>query len=240
MLTLIFFVFSTFSSSWALPVKEKDPMINPGMFEGDMLGVSRSKDRNAVPLDSQRWPGGEIPYIVKESVDEKTRKALKAGMDHISSKTCITFVERKDEKDYVEVFKGDGCYSHWGRIGGKQSISLGNGCSDIGTVVHELLHAVGFEHEHNRSDRDDYLQINWQNILPGYEDSFEPLMPHEERRLTDFDFDSVMLYGSYAFSKEPFFLKTMEALDGREMPEVYYKKGLSPDDIKRVKLLYDC
>ncbi|GIY43509.1 astacin-like metalloprotease toxin 1 [Caerostris darwini] len=225
---------------WVNSGKPRDPMMNPGLFQGDMIVVNPpSGDRSAVPLDSQRWSGAEIPYVIDSSFTGKMTEALKKGMGHISENTCIRFVPRKNERDYIKVFYGSGCYAHWGRIGGEQSVSLGLGCHDLGTVVHELLHAVGFEHEHNRSDRDDYITVNWENIDRGFEDSFEPLMPHEERLLTDFDFDSVMLYGSHAFSKDPV-LKTMEALDGRDMPEVYHKVGLSPQDIKRVNMLYDC
>ena len=32
------------------------------------------------------------------------------------------------------------------------------------TVLHELCHILGMEHEHQRPDRDDYVEINWTNI----------------------------------------------------------------------------
>lgn len=60
------------------------------------------------------------------------------------------------------------CWSTVGRNGGQQLLSLSvSGCMDRGIIQHELLHALGFHHEHNRSDRDQHVRINWENVPEG-------------------------------------------------------------------------
>lgn len=59
------------------------------------------------------------------------------------------------------------CFSAIGRQGGKQRISVGEGCEYKGTVMHEMMHALGFFHEQSRTDRDNYIMVLWWNIEPG-------------------------------------------------------------------------
>lgn len=80
---------------------------------------------------------------------------------------------------------------------------------------------------------------NFLSLIIDFTYAFNKLNPRNERLLTDFDFDSVMLYGSTSFAKAPG-LKTMVAKDGSILPEVYDKSSLSVNDIKRIKMLYEC
>ncbi|KFM77150.1 Astacin-like metalloprotease toxin, partial [Stegodyphus mimosarum] len=215
-------------------------MENEGLFEGDIMGIEPDQDRNAVPKDSQRWPNGTVVYLVDEAL-YPIWETIMLAMRHIEEKTCIKFVHKDYyHRNYVKIFKGNGCWSQWGFYNqGEQRISLGDGCSPFGTVVHELLHTIGFEHEHNRSDRDDYLTINWHNIDTNWYYAFKKLLPDQNRLYTPFDYDSIMLYGETAFSRE-WGLKSMEAKDGRYLKPTYEKEGMSDSDVKRLNMLYNC
>ena len=86
-------------------------------------------------------------------------------MRSIQDKSCIEFVQRTTETDYVQIINGKGCFSGIGRVKGKQQVSLKkNGCVTVETAIHELMHALGFAHEHNRPDRDNYIQIIMDNL----------------------------------------------------------------------------
>lgn len=86
-------------------------------------------------------------------------------MRNIQDKSCIQFVPRTTESDYVNIVSGKGCWSFIGRTKGPQDLSLQkNMCINVETVIHELMHTLGFEHEHNRPDRDKHININEDNL----------------------------------------------------------------------------
>ena len=59
------------------------------------------------------------------------------------------------------------CSSLVGRQKNWQPLSLADGCLIQGTIIHELLHALGFFHEQSRLDRDNFVTIVWDNVQKG-------------------------------------------------------------------------
>ncbi|TMS05026.1 Low choriolytic enzyme [Larimichthys crocea] len=99
---------------------------------------------------------------------------IKRGINSFSYSTCIRFFPRTNQRDYLHIQSLDGCYSYVGRQGNGQTVSLSRqGCIYYGTVQHELLHALGFNHEQCRSDRDQHIRVLLQNVI---KDNYNPTM----------------------------------------------------------------
>ena len=43
-------------------------------------------------------------------------------------------------------------------------LHLDYGCYTLGTVSHELLHVLGAHHEQTRPDRDEHVEVKWDNV----------------------------------------------------------------------------
>lgn len=103
--------------------------------------------------------------------DAQQRQLIYDAMEHFHKFTCIRFKQYTgEESDFIRITSSNtGCWSAVGRIGGPQDINLQvPGCMvKIGTVIHEFMHTLGFLHEQSRWDRDEFVDILWDNIVRG-------------------------------------------------------------------------
>ncbi|XP_055347669.1 uncharacterized protein LOC129594844 isoform X2 [Paramacrobiotus metropolitanus] len=215
--------------------------------EGDILGLQTLQlsqgAANAINDASSFWPNNTIPYeFSKKQYALMTPKEMKIILESMQIITrlsggCVKFVKRTAEEDYISFQKGLQCMSNIGRIGGKQAITYAPGClKHHGDVQHELMHVMGFFHEHSRSDRDQHVLILWDNIAKSDRDQFAK---HEEGNTygLPYDYESVMHYKYNAFAKDssiPTILPTVKK------SRVGQNKNLSPLDIVRIYRRFHC
>ncbi|KAK5964773.1 Zinc metalloproteinase [Trichostrongylus colubriformis] len=197
----------------------------------------RRKRRNAAIIGKKfRWPNAVIPYEFKDGNNTEWKKLIWRGMKEWQRETCIRFKERTNETDYAIFFKGAGCYSNVGRTGGRQYISIGWGCESKGIVAHEIGHALGFWHEQSRPDRDEYININEDNISSGAKGNFEKRSDIMDSDIP-YDFGSVMHYAPQAFTKD-WKLVTIETKDHRFQHTIGQRGDVSFTDVKHANRLY--
>ncbi|KAL7831156.1 hypothetical protein SRHO_G00306580 [Serrasalmus rhombeus] len=141
-----------------------------------------------------------VPYVISDQYSSQEISVIKTALMSFARSTCIRFRPRRRQRDYVHIQSHSGCYSFVGRSGGGQVVSLNRrGCIYYGVIQHELLHALGFNHEQTRSDRDQHVRILFQNVIHGMEYNFRKIQTNNLH--TPYDYSSVMHYGRYAFSR---------------------------------------
>ena len=120
-----------------------DPILLANAFEGDIKITKEEVAKNAVKDRRLLWRKGRVPYVISNQYSRYERSVIAAAIQEYSKRTCIKFVPRKKQRDYVYIMKGQGCHSKVGRQKGRQILSLGRGCVYKGIVEHELMHAIG-------------------------------------------------------------------------------------------------
>ncbi len=134
-----------------------------------------SRDQNVsraaiVDLESNLWMNRTLRFKIDNAVPQQTKTLIQRAMRHWQENTCLKFLPATTHtQDYVKFINfRSGCFSNAiGQRGGIQYINLSFGCNHLGIVIHEIGHAVGFWHEQSRPDRDRYVQVNLNNIVPG-------------------------------------------------------------------------
>ena len=159
-------------------------------------------------------------------------------MKTIEKFSCIRFQQRARQYDYVRIMNMTTCAAMVGHNTGRNDVFLHEpNCMSKGIIMHELLHIVGFQHEQSRSDRDDYVDVVFDNIVQqgSYHLNFNR---HDTNNLVVYDFNSVMHYPRLSWGKKPY-LQTI-------IPKIFphsklgQRSRLSPHDIEEVRGLYQC
>ncbi|XP_023239113.1 meprin A subunit beta-like isoform X1 [Centruroides sculpturatus] len=199
-------------------------------------------NRAAVYDIGKLWPNGTIYYKIHDDIKDDIGPLVKNAMTMIENHTCLQFIEwRGQYQDYIFIKDDLKCSSKLGRQGGKQNLYLSIFCRTVGQILHELLHSLGFWHEMSRNDRDDYIEIHWNNIMPGQDFNFHKLHPWEHNLLdTPFDYDSIMMYGSKAYALDSEKPTITPKTPGIILKDVEDKTRLSNIDIIRINRLYQC
>jgi len=166
------------------------------------------------------------------------RSAIARVVLEYQTKTCIRLVPKEgNEKHYIKFLdQGLVCSSPLGMQYGYQSIKFGM-CT-WGSLAHEVMHSLGFFHEHTRSDRDQYITINWDNVPNEFKHNFAPCTSYHEGcqdSNVGYDYDSIMHYGKRITGT-----RADQITPKQTGVEIGQRKQLSKKDVEGLNKYYGC
>ena len=169
-------------------------------------------------------------------MDERSRDTVRAAIDHWITNTRIGFVERTEanagaHSSYLQFKPTGSCASYVGRADVQPQPLFVQSCT-VGSVIHELGHAVGLYHEHTRADRDTWITVDTAQIQPGREFNFEIQRTNAEN-IGPYDYESIMHYGERFFAKGD--RPTIIVPPGQAIGQ---RVALSDGDIQAVDAMY--
>jgi PKD repeat protein len=205
------------------------------VYQGDIiLSAPGDQQTKGVAITStiNYWPANRVFYKTDNKV---SKTSIKAAIAAIESKTKLKFIPSISDDHYVKfVWDESGCASYVGRTGGEQKIWLADWAT-TGTIIHEICHTIGLKHEQSRPDRDKYIIVIDTNIIKGKEHNFEKMSKGDVQPADTFDFNSIMLYTSTAFSKndKPTLVKKSDKSTWESNRDI-----LSGEDINMINKIY--
>ena len=185
------------------------------------------------------WPNRTVYYKFAPSSPTYLLSTALSAMNELSDSTGVRFVEATSSVlDYVLFKSATRNASYVGKLGGEQEIELFNYSMKY-KVMHEIMHALGFFHEHERVDRFSFIEIKTNNIWESAQYNFSDLTEPSYYDVGSFNFESIMLYGSMTSDASIAIdtsLPIITKLDGSTYEE--NRSYLSAGDVETIKNIY--
>lgn len=162
------------------------------------------------------WEDGEIPYYLSGDFSNEDIENLVRSMEMWENACGVRFIEvtpRSYAYEIIRIHEKNCWASSIGENNVNNHMFFCDSADSLNHILHELGHCIGLLHEHQRPDRDTYVMVLWEKILPEYENNFiirdNPLIIEQN---FSYDFKSVMHYHSRGFSIDG--SETIIPLDG--------------------------
>ncbi len=177
----------------------------------------------AIPANREHWwPNGIVPFVIDAALETRARQEIRNAIDDYNEKTPLRLRERTDEDTYVRYVKQLECCAPVGHLSsmtdytgmrpGENAIKIQTVDADgslrdrarlRASALHETGHAIGLFHEHNRQDRDEFVDIDEECLDFFYSISGNFAIEPDSESVGPYDFHSIMHYPSKAGQKGP-------------------------------------
>lgn len=146
------------------------------------------------------WTNGQVPYEFQAGVTAENRQRTIDMMNTLQTLANLRFFPRTNQTQFIRFENAEVNTSPVGMQNGGNTIRMVSWWNEI-IIAHEIFHSLGFFHQHQRPDRNNYVQVIQGNICP---DNFEANFPIETDATVTanipYDFQSMMHYRRDAFT----------------------------------------
>ncbi len=203
-----------------------------------------------VATNNVPWPGGIVPYKFDTNITAAEQSIYLAGMKEWELAANVHFIPYTNQANYVllrfDYIQGTDTYV----ASFPQTVMTVDTLSRA-QVCHETGHLLGLQHEHVRTDRTNFITVNFTNLIGsgggGTNSSGEGasvsnlyVIDTNSTSFGAYDFESVMHYSRTLFSTNPDIADTIDP-NAPYYAQYYYRIGnyaLSPGDRAGMAHLY--
>ena len=194
---------------------------------GDAIYEAIPGPRGALDVTTRLWPNGTVPYVFDDGLDDARRRVFLEAARRWAAVAPVRFVPYTDEDDWIIVRPQN-------NPGGVATIGMGSfepghlslgPDPSLGLVLHEMGHTLGMHHEHTRSDRDQYVEVDG---------GLNFRIRDETQNCTPYDFESIMHYRSVS----SFGTVTPVASFAHFNDFIGRESDVTPTDVLDVRILY--
>src|SRR6185369_3436537 len=118
---------------------------------------------------TNRWPNRLVPYDIDATVfpvGSAARQQVLLAINAWNTASIIKLVAATaTDPNRVRITAGPACGSPVGMQGGIQLVTCVPNAA-AGNIIHEIGHALGLLHEHQRPDRDSMVTVTTTNVQP--------------------------------------------------------------------------
>lgn len=159
-------------------------------------------DARSIRRQGRLWLNDRFVYDFSAEVAATPDRVavFERACDLLLGSTALKCARRStapDDADYVLVIAGGHDFSHVGRQGGCQVLSILTWNNPI-VVAHEIKHALGWVHEQQHPDRDRHIEVLIDDVPQRHRAEFEVRDLGNEG---PYDFDSIMHFFPTDFAR---------------------------------------
>jgi len=188
------------------------------------------------------WPQAKVPYKIGSGVVDTAKiRLVDRVIRDIEDNTCIRFTNRRAEDQYMNIqTDAVACSAQVGMQTGLNQLNLADSCWNYPTIAHMVLHVLGLYHENNRFDRDEYVEINSDNLRGLNARKFEKIPANQFNVLdTQYDLQSITHFPNqiYGIKKGP---RDWTIRAKRNPNQTLGGNKITANDYRKLKKLYRC